>query len=51
MPFKSESQRKYLWANHPEIAKRWADKYGNKAIRQKAIRKLKENASNPTRRK
>lgn len=24
MPFKSEKQRKYLWANHPEIAKRWA---------------------------
>jgi hypothetical protein len=27
MPFKSEKQRRYLWAEHPEIAKEWADKY------------------------
>ena len=26
MPFQSEQQRKYLWANEPEIAKRW-EKY------------------------
>jgi len=24
MPFKSERQRKYMWAKHPKIAKRWA---------------------------
>lgn len=24
MPFKSEKQRRYLWANEPEIASRWA---------------------------
>lgn len=30
MPFKSEKQKKYLFANEPEIAKRWADKYGTK---------------------
>ena len=24
MPFKSDAQRKYLFAKHPEIAKRWA---------------------------
>jgi len=23
-PFESESQRKFLWMKHPEIAKRWA---------------------------
>lgn len=23
MPFKSDRQRKYMFANHPEIAKRW----------------------------
>jgi hypothetical protein len=23
MPFKSQAQRKFLYANHPEIAKRW----------------------------
>lgn len=24
MPFKSEKQRRYLWANEPEIASRWS---------------------------
>ena len=24
MPFRSEKQRKYLWANEPEIAKKWS---------------------------
>ena len=23
MPFKSEAQKRYLYANHPEMAKRW----------------------------
>jgi hypothetical protein len=27
MPFKSEKQRRYLHANHPEIAKRWEKEY------------------------
>jgi|TARA_R110000787_G_scaffold76698_2_gene169031 hypothetical protein len=27
MPFKSEKQKKFLFANKPEIAKRWAKKY------------------------
>jgi len=30
MPFKSEKQRKYLWANEPEIARDWSDKYGSR---------------------
>lgn len=30
MPFKSEAQRKYLWAKHPAVAKKWAKKYGSK---------------------
>lgn len=25
MPFASERQRRYLWANRPDIARRWAD--------------------------
>ena len=29
MPFKSEAQRKYLWANVPEIARDWTDTYGS----------------------
>lgn len=24
MPFKSENQRRYLWANNPDIAEAWA---------------------------
>jgi hypothetical protein len=24
MPFKSEAQRRFLWARHPKIAKKWA---------------------------
>ena len=28
MPFKSGKQRRYLWANEPEIARDWTDRYG-----------------------
>ena len=35
MPFKSEKQRKYLWKNHPKIAKKWATKYGSKTTKKK----------------
>lgn len=30
MPFRSEKQRRFLWAKHPEIARRWAHEYKNK---------------------
>jgi len=30
MPFQSEKQRRYLWANEPEIARDWADTYGSR---------------------
>ena len=30
MPFQSEKQRRYLWANEPEIARDWSKKYGNR---------------------
>lgn len=30
MPFRSYRQQKYMFAKHPKIAKRWADKYGTK---------------------
>jgi hypothetical protein len=33
MPFKSEAQRKYLWANEPEIARDWTDTYGSRIQR------------------
>ena len=32
MPFQSEKQRRYLHANHPEIAKRWERDYANGGI-------------------
>ena len=28
MPFQSEKQRRYLWANEPKIARDWTDRYG-----------------------
>lgn len=30
MPFRSERQRRYLWAKEPKVARRWAHKYGSK---------------------
>lgn len=27
MPFRSQAQKAFLWAKHPEIAKKWADEY------------------------
>lgn len=30
MPFKSKKQRAFMYANHPKIAKKWSNKYGNK---------------------
>lgn len=29
MPFKSKAQRAYMYAKHPDIAKRWEDTYGS----------------------
>jgi hypothetical protein len=40
MPFKSEKQRKFMWAKHPDIARRWTEKYGSK-IRAGAARARK----------
>jgi len=30
MPYRSEKQRRYMHAAHPEIAKRWDAEYGGK---------------------
>ena len=35
MPFKSTKQRRYLWAKHPKVAKRWTKKYGSKVAKKK----------------
>ena len=32
MPFKSEKQRKYLFANEPKLAKKWSNMYGDKIV-------------------
>lgn len=39
MPFRSAKQRRYMYAKHPKIARRWARKYGNKVRRGKSRRK------------
>ena len=50
MPFKSEAQRRFMWVNHPDIARRWTEKYGSKAIRKKAytnvMKEIKKNVGN-----
>jgi|WetSurMetagenome_2_1015567.scaffolds.fasta_scaffold210359_2 hypothetical protein len=28
MPFKSQAQRKFMFAKHPKIAHEWSEKYG-----------------------
>jgi hypothetical protein len=33
MPFKSESQRRYMWSQHPDIARKWTDKYGSHIVK------------------
>lgn len=44
MPFKSEKQRRFLWAAHPDIAKRWAHEYpkSNKGLPMYARKKKDE---------
>ncbi len=37
MGFKSEKQRKYLYAKHPKIAKKWTKKYGKKIKNKKKV--------------
>ena len=42
MPFQSEKQRRFLHANHPEIAKRWEREYANGGISNHFRKKLSE---------
>ena len=39
MPFKSEKQRKYLWANEPKIAREWTKSYVIKPVGKKKSKK------------
>ena len=52
MPFKSEKQRKYMWANEPKVAKKWTEKYGSKPVKKGGlINKKKGGISNDKGRK
>jgi hypothetical protein len=35
MPFRSEKQKRFMFAKHPQIAERWADEYGTRIIGKK----------------
>ena len=35
VPFRSEKQRKYLFAKKPTIAKKWSKKYGSKIVKKR----------------
>ena len=50
MPFKSEAQRKFLWANKPEIAKEWTKEYGSKIQAKDGanLSQIRKTAKNPT---
>jgi hypothetical protein len=54
VPFKSEKQRRYLWANEPKVAEAWA--HGRSSVtgkkesaRQQGKRKAKRSSSRRTR--
>jgi hypothetical protein len=41
MPFKSEKQRKYMWAKMPDLARKWADEEKRTPEDEQAARKKK----------
>jgi hypothetical protein len=41
MPFRSVKQRKFMYARHPDIARKWSKKYGSKIVRKKSGKKNK----------
>lgn len=44
MPFKSEKQRRFMYAKHPSIAARWtkeAKAAGKKPVQKKAVKRAK----------
>ena len=41
MPFRSEAQRRFLYARHPAIAKRWQREYGTPKSLPERLRKRK----------
>ena len=47
-PYKSEKQRKFMHAKHPEIAERWDREYGGKIVPAERKRKAKRKRSKPS---
>ena len=39
MPFKSEKQRKWMWANDPKMAKKWEDEEKVRETIRRALKK------------
>lgn len=33
MPFRSEEQRRFMWSQHPDIARRWTAEYGSHIVK------------------
>ncbi len=48
MPFQSESQRKFMWSQHPDIAQRWSNEgkgFVQKDPKQEAIKRRMKNGN------
>ena len=45
MPFRSEKQRRWMWANKPALAQEWADKYGSTPVKKDT--KMPKKAATP----
>lgn len=54
MPFKSPAQRRFLWAKHPEIARRWESEmattgtFGNMLNERMAVKKPMKDTAKKT---
>lgn len=47
MPFKSENQRRFMYANHPRMAAKWEEETPtNKRLPRKLTKKVKRGRSN-----
>jgi hypothetical protein len=42
MPFKSVAQRRYLWAKHPKIARKWTNESGSKIVKKASKKAAKK---------
>lgn len=51
MPFESEKQRKFMWAKHPDIARKWTAKYGSTPKRERPSLQGLKHATRKTRAK